>query len=327
MSNPLLWLKRLLVTLVFAAPMAHGQGFPSRPLTLMAAWPAGGASDFVARLMGKELAVLLGQPVVIENAPGAGGSIGTNKAMAAPPDGHMMMLSSPLDMILAPLTFNAATYKPEEAKTIALLGRTDVMLVGRKDLGANSLPELIALMKASTAKPLSYCSAGRGSLYHLIGERMNSFGGVTSLHVPYTGFPQCITDMVGGQIDFAFLPIGGPFPGFADNGSIKVLATLGEGPSVRFPKVAPAMATKGFEDFRFSVWAGIHVNGKVPDANAQVLNKAAYEALAKPEVRKSIEASGATVVEPLNLQQAQAAYLKEVQIYQAIARSVGISRQ
>lgn len=327
MSNPIRWLKRLLALSLLAVPLAHAQGFPSKPLTMMAAWPAGGASDFVARLMSKELASLLGQPVVVENAPGAGGSIGTSKAMSAVPDGHMLMLSSPLDMILAPLTFNAATYKAEDAKTIALLGRTDVMLVSRKDLGAGSLAELVAMMKANTAKPLSFCSPGRGSLYHLIGERMNAMGGVTSLHVPYTGFPQCITDMVGGQIDFAFLPIGGPFPGFVDNGSIKVLATLGDGASTRFPKVAPATATRGFEDFRFSVWAGIHVNGRVPDANAQVLNKAAYDALAKPEVRKTIEATGAVVGEALNLQQAQAAYLKEVQIYQAIARSLGITRQ
>ena len=83
MSNPIRWLKRLLALSLLAVPLAHAQGFPSKPLTMMAAWPAGGASDFVARLMSKELASLLGQPVVVENAPGAGGSIGTSKAMSA----------------------------------------------------------------------------------------------------------------------------------------------------------------------------------------------------------------------------------------------------
>jgi tripartite-type tricarboxylate transporter receptor subunit TctC len=294
---------------------------------MMVPWPAGGGSDFAARILSKEMGASLGQNIIVENAPGAGGSLGTSRALRAPADGHTLILSTPIDMILAPLTFASATYKADEAKTIAFVGRTDLMIVTRKDLPVANLAELVALMKTRADKPLSYCSPGIGSLYHLVGERLNAAAGVKSLHVPYSGFPQCVNDLVGGQVDFAYLAIGGPFPGFVDNGNIKGIAVLGTSPSSRLPKLPLASATKGFEGFVFSIWVGLHVNGKVPDAAAEVLNKAAYAVLAKPEVRSAIEQSGAMVGQPMNLQQAQAAYLEEIKLYEGIAKSVGLTKQ
>ena len=127
------------------------------------------------------------------------------------------------------------------------------MIVVRKGLAANDLGELVALMKASADKPLTYCSPGNGSLYHLIGERLNATAGVKSVHVPYSGFAQCMTDLVGGNVDFAFLPLAGPFPGAVDAGGIRAVAMLSNAPSARFPKVPVASATKGFDGFAFSI--------------------------------------------------------------------------
>lgn len=317
----------LAFTLGLFSALAQAQNFPAKPISMMVAWPAGGGGDFVARIMAKEMSASLGQPIVIENAPGAGGSIGNSKAMKAPADGYTLIVSSPIDMILAPLTFSSASYKAEDAKTIAFVGRSDLMIVTRKDLPVSNIAELVALLKANAAKPLTYCTPGIGSLYHLVGERLNMVTGAKSVHVPYTGFPQCATDVVGGQVDFAFLAVGGPFPGFVDNGSLKAIAVLGDAPNPRLPKVPVASASKGFEEFKFSVWVGLHVNGKVPDAAADVLNKAAYAALARPEVRTSIESTGGVIGAPLNLQQAQAAYLREIDLYQNIAKTVGLARQ
>ncbi len=306
----------------------QAQSFPSKPLNMMVAWPAGGAADFVARLMAKEMSASLGQNIIIENSPGAGGTLGTNKAMRAPADGHTLMLSTPAEMILAPLTFNSAQYKAEDARAIIIIGRTNLMLVTRKDLPASNMAEFLALMKANAAKPLTYCSPGIGSQYHLVAEKFNATAGVKSVHVPYSGFPQCVNDLTGGNtVDYAFLPMAGPFPGFVDSGSVKLIAVLGDTPSSRFPKASLASATKGLEGFVFPVWSGLHVNAKVSDAAAEVLNKHANAALAKPEVRAALEQSGSTLSGPMTLKQAQDEYLKEIALYTAIFKSVGLAKQ
>lgn len=317
-----------MVALNLFNPLAHAQNFPNKPLTMVAAAPAGGALDFLARLFAKEMSTSLGQQVIVENTPGAGGTLGTTKALRAPADGYTMMMTSPIEMIFGPLNYNSAQYKPEDARTILFVGRTDVVLVTRKGLPVTNLAELIALMKANAQKPLSYCSPGTGSLYHLIGEKLNSIAGVKSVHAPYNGFPQCATDLAGDStIDFAFLPLAGPFPGFIDSGNMKAIALLSNVTNTRFPKLATAATTKGFEDFAFSIWAGIQVNGKVPDAVAEVLLKHASAALAKPEVRTAIENTGSVISQPMTLKQAQDEYVKEITLYTAISKSVGLPKQ
>jgi tripartite-type tricarboxylate transporter receptor subunit TctC len=317
-----------LAALCLLCATAQAQSFPSRPLNMMVAWPAGGASDFVGRVLAKEMSSSLGQNIIVENSPGAGGTLGTNKAMKAPADGYTLMLSSPADMILSPLSFKSAQYRAEDARTVLIVGRADVMLVARKDLPVSDLAGLAALMKSSSGKSLSYCTPGNGSLYHLIGEKLSATAGVSTVHVPYSGLPQCVNDLVGGTtVDFAFLPMTRPFPGFIDSGNIKPIALLGNAPSRRFPQVPLASATQGFDDFTFSVWAGLHVNGKVPDAAAEVLNVHANAALAKPEVRAAFEQSGSVLSPPMTLKQAHDEYLKDVAVYTAIFRSVGLPRQ
>ncbi len=307
---------------------AQAQTFPSKPLTIVVPAPAGGALDFLARTFAKEMSASMGQQVIVDNSPGAGGTLGINKAMKAPADGYTMTMTSPIENIFAPLNYKSAQYKAEDSRAVMNIGRTSVMLVARKDLPASNLTELVALMKARGDKPLSFCSPGNGSLYHLIGEKLNSTAGVKSVHVPYSGFVQCMTDLLGNStIDFAFLPLAGPFPGAVDGGGIKALAMLSSVPSSRFPKVAVASATKGFEDFVFSIWAGIHVNGQTPDAAVEILNKHARATLAKPEVRTAIEQTGSTLSSPMTLKQEQDDYLKEIQIYTAIFKSVGLSPQ
>lgn len=272
------------------------------------------------------MALLLGQPVIVENLPGAGGSLGTKKALSAPADGHTLLLGSQLDLILAPLSFPSASYAPEDARAIALLGRTDLMLVARKDLGANSLAELMSLMKSRPDKPLSHCATGTGSLNSLVAERISASAGVPLLAVPYSAMTQCVNELVAGLIDLAVLPIAGPFPGFVDNGSLKALAVFAESPHRRFPKLPPAQATLGFEGFSASLWASVHVSKMVPDAIAEQLNRAVYAALANPEVRQTIESTGGTIYAPMTLAQAQATYLKEVQRVRDRAKSASAGK-
>jgi tripartite-type tricarboxylate transporter receptor subunit TctC len=145
--------------------------------------------------------------------------------------------------------------------------------------------------------------------------------------VPYPGFGQCLNDIAGGVVDFAVVPIACPFPGYVDNGSVRALAVLSDKPNPRVPKVPLANATKGLESLNFSLWSAIHVNAKVPDATVDQLNKAILAALAKPEVRKTLEATGATLFDAMTPQQAQAYYLKDVQLLESLAKSVGATKQ
>jgi tripartite-type tricarboxylate transporter receptor subunit TctC len=305
--------------------LVHAQAFPQRAVTLVVPWPAGGASDFVARVIAKGLSQRLQQPVIVENVVGGGGTLGAARVLSAAPDGHTLLLSSPLDAILAPLVAPAATYRPQDLRPIAILGHTDVMVAVRNDLGVNSLAELAAALRAAGKRPLSLCSPGNGSLYHLVGVQLAARAGAQVLHVPYTGFNQCINDMSGGRVDMALLPVAGPFPGFVDRGSIKALAVLGDAPNRRLPAVPPARKTSGFEDVRVSVWAGVHARTGVPDSIAETLLREIQGVMADPAVRRQIEESGATVAPPQSLQAAGAAYAAEIAAYEGMARAIGVA--
>lgn len=307
---------------------AQAQPYPNKRISFVVPWPAGGATDVVARLIGNDMQTTLGQTITVENAVGAGGSIGTTKALKAPADGYTLLMSSQQDVVLAPFSYKSANFKPEDAQTVAMVGYTSVMVVVRPSLPAQTLADLVALMKAPTDKPLSYCTPGAGTIYPLFVERINSHLHTKNLQVPYPGFGQCLTDLAGERIDFAVLPIAGPFPDFVTNGKIRALAVLGDKPNARFPKLPLASATKGFENLSFSqLWSAVHVSNSVPAPIVEQLNKAVLAALAKPEVRKSIESSGATIFEPMSVQQAHTFYLNDVKVLSSLVQSVGFVKQ
>lgn len=320
--------KKLALSIVaVTSTWSMAQIYPSKPLTMVVAYPPGGASDFVARIISKEMAVNLNQPITVENISGAAGGIGTAKVLNAAPDGYTLLLGSPLEAILTPLALSAVKYKPEDLKLAVLLGRTSVMLLVRKELEANNFDEFLELVKKSAAKPLSYCTPGLGSLYHLMGEKLSLMANAKTVHVPYPGLAPCATAVMGAQIDFAFMPIAGSVPGFVDSGTMRALTVTSTVPSARLPSVPLMKNTKGFEDFVFSVWAGIHVDAQVPDAVIATINKSAFAAAAKPEIRKSLISSGAEPAEPMNPADTADFYRKEIQKYQAIAKAINLQQQ
>lgn len=321
-------LKQLVLCLtVVASTGVMAQTYPNKPLTMVVAYPAGGASDFVARLISKEMAANLNQPITVENISGAAGGIGATKVIHAAPDGYTLLLGSPLESILTPLALSAMKYKPEELKLVALLGRTSVMLLVRKDLAANNLEEFVALAKKNTGNPLSYCSSGVGSLYHLMAEKFALMTNANTLHVPYSGLAPCVTALISSQIDFAFMPIAGAVPGFVNSSAMRALAVTSTVPSARLPSLPLMKNTKSFEDFVFNIWAGVQVGAKVSDAVVAVINKSAFAAAAQSDTRKSLMATGAEPAEPMSPAETAAFYSKEIQIYQAIAQSINLQQQ
>jgi tripartite-type tricarboxylate transporter receptor subunit TctC len=325
-SRPLVRIcSTLFAGLALAASVA-AQTFPSKPVTMVVAFPAGGGSDVLGRAVGKGMSETFGQPVIVENVVGVGGSLGVLKAANAQPDGYTILAGSPLELIYAPLGVAAAKNKPEDMRLAALVGHTPIAIAVRKDLPVNTLEEFVALAKKAD-KPLSFGSTGIGSLYHLMAEKAMQSAGARGLHAPYSGLAPYLKDLMGGVIDFAVVPLVGPVLGAIDGGQIKALAVASSQPLPRLPKLPLASATKGFEDYQFSIWIGIQASAKTPEPQLTALHKAAYTALGNPEIRKVIETAGSTVAEPMSLAQLEAFYKKEAVRGAAIAKSIKLEPQ
>ncbi len=312
-----------MLTLAFTAT---AQTFPNKPLTMIVAFPPGGGSDVLGRSVGKGMQEVLGQPVIVENVVGVGGSLGVLKAANATPDGYTVLAGSPLELIYTPMGIAAAKNKPEDMRMAALVGHTPIGIAVRKDLPVNTLEEFVALAK-KTDKPLSFGSTGIGSLYHLMAEKALQNAGAKGLHAPYNGMAPYLKDLMGGVIDFAVVPLVGPVLGAIDGGQIKALAIASHQSIPRLPKLVPAHGTKGFEDYQFSIWIGIQASAKTPDAQMAAIHKATYTALTNPEIRKIIEGAGTVIAEPMSLAQLDSFYKKEAATGAAIAKSINLSAQ
>ena len=327
-----MYLRSLLkIALTFAVgcslQVSHAQGFPSKPVTLVVPYPAGGPSDYVARQIQPELNKVLNQTVIVENMGGVGGAIGIQKVLTSPSDGYQLTLGSPMELVLAPLAISAVKYKPEDMKVVARVGTTSMVLLTRKDMAANTVEELMALMKKPGAKELSYGSVGPGSLYHLVGEKFAQLTGAKMLHVPYKGAAPLLTDLMGGQIDIVFMPLAGGTPNLIAEGKVKALGVTARAPHPKFPQL-PALATvKGLEGLEFDLWAGLQVPAKTPADVSQKLNKSIYEALQNSTVRNNLEATGSLVGAAMGLDELARMYSTEIARYQAIAKSINLQPQ
>ena len=314
------------ISMMAFSPLASAQNFPNKPLTMIVAFPAGGGSDVIGRIVGRSMADALGQPVIVENVVGVGGSLGVLKAANATPDGYTILAGSPLELIYTPLGVAAAKNKPDDMRMAALVGHTPIAIAVRKDLPVNTLEEFVALAKKAD-KPLSFGSTGVGSLYHLMAEKALQSAGAKGLHAPYNGLAPYLKDLMGGVIDFAVVPLVGPVLGAIEGGQIKALAVASPQSIARLPKLPPAGNTKGFEDYQFSIWIGIQTSAKMPEAQLNAIHKAAYGALANADVRKIIETSGTVIAAPMTVPQLDAFYKKEAVSGAAMAKSINLQAQ
>lgn len=328
MNHPSL-LRRLLLGLLLGAGALHAaaQVWPTRPVTLVVPWPAGGPSDFVARKIQPDMARLLGQPVVVDNIGGAGGAIGIQKTINATADGYTLALASPLELIVAPLTTAAVKYKPDELKVAAQIVKAPMALLARKDFPANTLEELIQLTTRPGAKEQSMANAGNGSLFHLAGEKLGQLLGAKFLHVPYKGSAPLLADLMSGQIDLSFSIWAGSIPAMVADGKVKVIGLTTRTPLPKFPHIAAMAAHPRLSGFEFDSWASIVVPRSTPDAVVNQLNKSVYDALQNPDIRAAFESTGNIVVGPTPVADLDRVYRDEIARYQAIARSISFEPQ
>jgi tripartite-type tricarboxylate transporter receptor subunit TctC len=308
--------------------LGAAQAQTGRVLTIVVPQPAGNPTDGIARKIQPLLQKLLDQTVVVENQPGAGGSIGLHKVLGAPADGQILVITSQTEPILTPLAMANVRYKPEDLRAVALVGRTAYVLAGRPDLPATTLAELTALARQSGAKPLSHGHIGEGSMIQLLGEQWGRKAGVQLTQVPYKGVPPLIQDLMGGQIDLGFQPLGGSTVALADSGKLRVYGTTAAVAWSRLPKVAPlSQQDKSLGGFVYGTWAALLMPRATPEATVQRLHQAIATALKDPDVQAYVQTSGIEMSEPMSLPQLDRFYQAETLLYQGLARELGVKPQ
>jgi len=236
------------------ATAVFGQAYPSRPITLIVPYAAGGSVDAVARILTPKLGERLGQSVVIENVAGAGGIVGTQRAARAAPDGYTFLFSVESTMAIAKLV-QPSTVQYDSQKDfvpISLIGTSPLVLAGKKELPANTTDELLKLVRANPGK-FSYATSGTGTSLHVAGEMVNMEGKVSIVHVPYRVGAQMVTDLIGNQIDLAMLPLVMALPNYR-NGNIKVFGTTEPTRSPVAPDLPSLAEHPDLKNVNVTVW-------------------------------------------------------------------------
>ena len=256
--------------------------FPQRPVRLVLGFPPGGATDNSARLVAQKMAEGLGQPIVVENRPGASGNIAAEFVARSVPDGYTLFYTTSTIHGINPNVFAKLPYDPvADFEPVLSVSRTLLVLLVRNDLGVTSTRELIQLAKSKPGK-LTYASAGLGSTQHLAGALFCSKAGVDALHVPYKGSSQALTDLMSGQVDFTIDTLSASLP-FVRGGKMRGLAVSG---LERSPvlKDLPTLNADGVPGYNVAAWGGFLVPKGTPAPIVRTLNAAGNQAIQAPEV-------------------------------------------
>ena len=286
------WAAVAAATLVAAvSPVAIGQAFPSRTVTIVVPYAPGGGHDAMARMLAERLSPRLGQTVIVENRAGANGMIGAEQVSRAAPDGHTILFASPAEIVIAPSAYKAMRYDPQkDLAPVTLAGITPLVIVAHPSANVKTLPELIALAKRQP-RTLSFGTAGNASSQHLAGEWLNNLAGIDLQHVPYKGAGPATTDVLGGQIPFVIVGMAPVLPHIKQGKLVPVAVTTKE--RVTWAKdVATVAETPGMAGFEVSHWMGVLVPAQTPPAIVARLQSEIAGALKSPEMRERLAALG-----------------------------------
>lgn len=274
---------------ILAAPAAMA-AYPEKPIRLIVGFSAGGTTDVVARVVGKEVGEALGQPVVIENRPGGGSNIAADMVARADPDGYTLLMVAVTSAINHTLYKNLKFDLVDDFDPVALAVRVPNVLVVNPDVKANSVEELVDLLKKNPGT-INFASSGSGTSIHMAGELFKLRADVDVAHIPYKGSANAVTDLIGGQVQYMFDNMPSAWP-HVESGKLRALAVTTAERSKTAPDL-PTMQESGFSDFDVSSWFGVIGPKGMPAEAIDTLNKSIREALAKPEVRERLEGLGA----------------------------------
>ena len=279
------FLSMLLALSALATPAAQAQTgkWPLAQVRIIVAYPAGGPNDLIARAIGQQLTATYQQPVIVENRPGASGTIGSEYVARAAPDGYTLMLSATTHSMVNAL-YDKLTYDADQDFTaITKVGQSSLVLVVNPDLPARSVKELIALAKAAPGK-FAFASTGGGSTPHLAGEMFRIETNLDLIHVPYKGSAPAIVDLLGGQVQIMFetMPSAAPH---IKSGKLRPIAVTTSTRSPEMPDL-PTISESGLLGYEVSVWWGVLGPAKIPVALAEQISQAVNKTLTTPEIRE-----------------------------------------
>ncbi|MEI6718772.1 MAG: tripartite tricarboxylate transporter substrate binding protein [Betaproteobacteria bacterium] len=278
---------------VFVVPNAFAQNYPNRPIKLIAPYPAGGGVDSVARLLGEKLSARLNQAIVIDNKPGAAGTIGADALAKSPADGYTLMLGSITDYAIAPNVHKSLGFDlRKDFAPIAELGYGTVVLVVNADFAARNVKELVAMAKAKPGD-LIFASSGLGGLQHLNGEMFKQMAGVDLVHIPYKGSTQLLPDLLAGRVPMAFDSLPPHLP-HIKSGKVRALAVASAARSSAIPDV-PTMAEAGITGYESATNYTLFAPAGTSKDVVSMLNKEVNLILKTPEVREKLTSLGITI--------------------------------
>jgi len=274
------------------ATAAQPQGYPLKPIRVVVPYPAGGAADITARLVGQKITERFGQTVVVENRPGAGGAIGADIVAKSAADGYTVLLSSPAEIAVLPHLQKVPYSVDKDLAPVSLAVTTPLILVVHPSLSATTVTELIAFARARPGQ-LSYASVGSGGVQHLAGELLKITMKIDMVHVPYKGAAQVMSDLIGGQVPMFFSGMPPAMP-YIRSGKLRALAVTTTKRSPAAPDV-PTMAEAGVPGFDISNWFAYFVPAGTPPDAIGKLNAEINRALKLQDVREKLASLGAEV--------------------------------
>jgi tripartite-type tricarboxylate transporter receptor subunit TctC len=325
-SSPSLLRRRLVqaaaATLCSVAALggAHAQAWPSKPIKIVVGFAPGGTTDVMARVMAQSLSEALGQPVVVDNKPGASGNVAASEVIRAAPDGHTFLIAPTSFETANPFLFKQTIVPAKDLTPVVGVGRSQMYLLVKPESTVKDAKDFVAYARANPGK-LSYSSAGAGTPPHLAGELFKKVTGVYATHIPYRGAAPALQDVLANQADYVFDP-GIGFP-HVRSGKVRMLAVAGAKRSSFFPDV-PTLAELGFKGAELDIWFGMWApNGTPADVTAR-MGKEIAKALAQPNTKTRYEALGA---EPVGLDNGEfkALLVNETQMLSGLIKEAKIN--
>ncbi|MCC6378722.1 MAG: tripartite tricarboxylate transporter substrate binding protein [Burkholderiales bacterium] len=283
--------------LSLATPLAFAQGtFPTRPIKLVVPYPPAALTDTLARAIGERLASALGQPVVIENKPGAGTLVGAEFVAKSPPDGYTLLMATSTTLGISPALYRSSPIDPvKDFAPISAVGTVNFFLIANTSFPAKSMKEMIEFVKANPGK-VNYASVGNGSPHHLFMEDLKTQVGLNMQHVPYKGTPAALTDLLGGQVQLMFADYTIAVPNI-NAGKVTPLGTSAASQSTLMPAVPPISAT--VPGFDWQAWQGIVAPAGTPKEIVNRLGAELQKIEASPDFKAQLTKFG---MEPMAAQ-------------------------
>ena len=313
--------------LFLAAPLPYAQTTApgiAGPVSLVVPYPAGGASDFTARLFAEPLHQQLGATVVVENIGGATGAIAAQKMLNAPANGQMLYQGSQNELILPPLTVQGMRYDVSDFEIVHPVTTTRLVLVVRKGLPVKNLDEFIQLMRSrSQSEPITCGIPGVGSLYHLIPSSMAKQADAQLNFIPYKGSAPIVQDILGDRIDFTIMAFSTSMLQFDKEGRYRIIANLSTDKPKELAHLPSLSDVAVFKDMDYASNAAYYVKKGTPLPIRQALNAAIGHIVASPAVIQGLEGDGRRVWQPMSIAEAETFYAKEIEKYRGMVKLTG----